>query len=394
VVQLSATQQLLRFGIFELSLATGELRKSGTVVKVPPQSFKLLALLVSRPGQVVTREEIQNQLWGEETYVDFEQGVNKCIKQIRAALNDNADQPLYVETIPRYGYRFLAPVTSKTVLVAPPRLKESSSGIEGEIADRVIARMAATSAMAPADTPTPAKRATAPQPRLEVMPAPAARRSRTAIQSAAVRHWKLLTGLLVVVAAVALVVGGLYWYSHRPLTRVSAEEWVVAGSQPKSYEVGTDGQEIFNGHPSACLRSKEPDTGGFGTLMQIFQARTYLGKRVRLRAFAKTEGIKGMKDWAGLWMRVDKDMHPIAFDNMFDRPIKGTTGWQKYEVVLDVPQDATDIAFGVMLIGSGKVWLNDVEFEVVGSDIPTTGKGMPATGMPQLGDKPKLDFEN
>jgi hypothetical protein len=91
LVVVSATQELLRFGIFELNLATEELRKSGTPVKLPPLPFKLLALLASHAGQIVTRQEIQEKLWGAETFVDFEQGVNKCIKQIRTALNDNAD---------------------------------------------------------------------------------------------------------------------------------------------------------------------------------------------------------------------------------------------------------------------------------------------------------------
>jgi DNA-binding winged helix-turn-helix (wHTH) protein len=93
-MSLSATQKLLRFGVFELNLATEELRKGGTLVKLSPQPFQLLVLLVSRAGQVVTREEIRQQLWGEETYVDFEQGMNHCIKQIRNVLNDNADTPL------------------------------------------------------------------------------------------------------------------------------------------------------------------------------------------------------------------------------------------------------------------------------------------------------------
>ena len=92
---------LLRFGVFELNLDLEELRKNGTLLKLPPQPFKLLALLASRSGQVVTRDEIQEQLWGNDTFIDFEQGVNKCIKQIRTALSDNPDNPLYLETIPR-----------------------------------------------------------------------------------------------------------------------------------------------------------------------------------------------------------------------------------------------------------------------------------------------------
>ena len=127
---MSATQELLRFGSFELNLATGELRNTGTLVKLPPLPFKMLVLLAKHAGQIVTRQEIQEQLWGTETFVDFEQSVNKCIKQIRTALNDNADDPLYIETLPRHGYRFLAPVVSKTIPAPQPKVVESKSGIQ------------------------------------------------------------------------------------------------------------------------------------------------------------------------------------------------------------------------------------------------------------------------
>jgi len=125
------TQKLLRFGVFELNLDTLEVRKSGAAVKLPPQPFKLLVLLASHAGQIVTREEIEAQLWGDETHVDFEHGVNKCIKQIRNVLGDNADQPIYIETLPRQGYRFLAPVVSKTIAAPGPRVVESQSGERG-----------------------------------------------------------------------------------------------------------------------------------------------------------------------------------------------------------------------------------------------------------------------
>jgi DNA-binding winged helix-turn-helix (wHTH) protein/tetratricopeptide (TPR) repeat protein len=123
----SVTHKLLRFGVFEVNLTTEELRNSGTIVKLPPQPFKLLALLANRAGEIVTRDEIQKLLWDNQTFVDFDKGVNKCILQIRNALNDNADRPLYIETVPRKGYRFLAPVKSKTVEVAPGVL-ESGPG--------------------------------------------------------------------------------------------------------------------------------------------------------------------------------------------------------------------------------------------------------------------------
>jgi hypothetical protein len=148
--------------------------------------------------------------------------------------------------------------------------------------------------------------------------------------------------------------------------------WHLAGSKPESYEAGTDSQAAYNDRPSAYLKSTEAVSNGFGTLMQQFAADKYAGKRLRLSAFVKSDDVK---DWAGLWMRVDKGSQSVAFDNMEDRSIKGTTGWQRYQVVLDVPQDATGIFFGVLLAGSGQVWLNDVKFEVVGSDVSTTGAG-------------------
>ena len=107
---MSGAPPVLRFGVYELNLASEELRKFGTLIRLSPQPFELLALLASQAGQVVTREQIQHQLWGQDTFVDFEQGMNHCIKQIRSALSDSSDTPRYIETIPRRGYRFIAPV--------------------------------------------------------------------------------------------------------------------------------------------------------------------------------------------------------------------------------------------------------------------------------------------
>ncbi len=101
---------ILRFGDFELDLKGGQLRKAGVLVKLQPQPFKVLALLASHASEVVTREEIQQQIWGNDTFVDFERGLNFCIKQIRATLGDDAETPRYVETLPKRGYRFIATV--------------------------------------------------------------------------------------------------------------------------------------------------------------------------------------------------------------------------------------------------------------------------------------------
>jgi TolB-like protein/DNA-binding winged helix-turn-helix (wHTH) protein/Tfp pilus assembly protein PilF len=101
---------MLRFGVFELDLKNGEARKAGLKIKLQPQPFKVLAILASRPGEAVTREEIQREVWGSETFVDFDRGLNVCIQQIRAMLGDDPDAPRYIETLPKRGYRFLVPV--------------------------------------------------------------------------------------------------------------------------------------------------------------------------------------------------------------------------------------------------------------------------------------------
>jgi DNA-binding winged helix-turn-helix (wHTH) protein len=110
---------LLRFGAFELDLETEQLLKNSRVVRLQPQPFKLLCLLTSQPGKVVTREEIQTTLWKNDTFVDFEQGVNFAIKQVREALHDPAESPVYIQTVPKRGYRFLAPITTVSARTAP-----------------------------------------------------------------------------------------------------------------------------------------------------------------------------------------------------------------------------------------------------------------------------------
>jgi TolB-like protein/DNA-binding winged helix-turn-helix (wHTH) protein/Tfp pilus assembly protein PilF len=99
-----------RFGVFELDAENGELRKSGMAVRLQAQPMRVLGLLVAHAGETVTREEIQRRVWPSDTHVEFDQGINACIKQIRAALGDSAEGPRFVQTIPRQGYRFVAPV--------------------------------------------------------------------------------------------------------------------------------------------------------------------------------------------------------------------------------------------------------------------------------------------
>jgi Tol biopolymer transport system component/DNA-binding winged helix-turn-helix (wHTH) protein len=106
----------IRFDAFELNPASGELRKSGILLKLQPQPFRVLLLLIERAGQVVTREEIQRHLWTDSTFVDFEHGINFSINSIRRALADTAEKPRYVETLPKRGYRFIGVVEQLSVL--------------------------------------------------------------------------------------------------------------------------------------------------------------------------------------------------------------------------------------------------------------------------------------
>jgi cholera toxin transcriptional activator len=101
---------IVRFGIYEANLAAGELRKNGAKVRLQEQPFQVLAVLLERPGEVVTREELRTRLWNAETFVDFDHSLNTAINKLRDALDDSAGNPRFVETLAKRGYRFIAPV--------------------------------------------------------------------------------------------------------------------------------------------------------------------------------------------------------------------------------------------------------------------------------------------
>jgi len=107
--------RVARFGVFELDLSAGELRKSGVKLRLQDQPFQVLALLLERAGDVVTREELQQKLWPSDTFVDFDHSLNTAINKVREALGDSASRPRYVETLARRGYRFIGPVHQETV---------------------------------------------------------------------------------------------------------------------------------------------------------------------------------------------------------------------------------------------------------------------------------------
>lgn len=120
-MQISRNSVSIRFGPFELDVKAGELQKNGHRIRLQEQPFKILLALLQRRGEVITREELQNQLWPDGTNVDFDKGINSAIKRLRDILNDRADKPKYVETVGRRGYRFLLPVEWEEISPAKPR---------------------------------------------------------------------------------------------------------------------------------------------------------------------------------------------------------------------------------------------------------------------------------
>lgn len=127
--------QILRFGVFEANLSARELRKHGTRVRLRGQPFCILAMLLARPGDVITREEMQQKLWPADTFVDFAHSLNSAIKKLRAALGDSPENSRYIETIPRVGYRFIAPV-QEVLLGQPPAHEIDRSRLEGRARPR------------------------------------------------------------------------------------------------------------------------------------------------------------------------------------------------------------------------------------------------------------------
>src|ERR1700760_2513535 len=107
----SSPNSVVRFGTYEVSLQSGEVRKSGLRIRVQQQPLKLLEVLLERPGEVVTREELRSRLWPDESFGDFDQAVNIAIAKLRSALGDSAENPRYIETLPKRGYRFIADVS-------------------------------------------------------------------------------------------------------------------------------------------------------------------------------------------------------------------------------------------------------------------------------------------
>jgi DNA-binding winged helix-turn-helix (wHTH) protein len=203
----------LRFGPFELDVRSGELRRNGTTVRLQPQPFKVLVLLASRPGEVVTREEVQAEVWPAGTFVDFEQSLNFCIRQIRSALGDNANTPRYLETLPRRGYRWI-----------------------GGRVERVTASPAGREWPRPVMAEPRAAGPTVPVPALPASPGPRARSPF---------RWPLFAVLGLVAVAVLAARGLLPLRRPAPAEPASFQRMTFRRGAVQSARFGPDGQIVY-----------------------------------------------------------------------------------------------------------------------------------------------------
>ena len=175
---------------------------------------------------------------------------------------------------------------------------------------------------------------------------------------------KKLTALLLAVAGIVTI------YLFAEDNTSLPEGWFAAGSNPSQYEMGVDNSVYQSGKSSAFIKSKNPGSSEFGTLMQSISAENYLDKRVRLTGFIKSQNVSG---WSGMWMRVDGEKgEMLGFDNMQTRPIKGTTDWKQYAIVLNVPANSKVINYGVLLGADGEVWFDNLKLEIVDKNVPVT----------------------
>lgn len=167
------------------------------------------------------------------------------------------------------------------------------------------------------------------------------------------------------------IMNALYLQKEETKMTEHPKGWFISGSHPDHYVIGTDRKEIHQGRASGYLKSTDSaDDEEFATMMQQFKADRYRRQRIQLSGFIQT---KDVQHFAGLWMRVDNSSEDVLqFDNMSNRPLIGTTKWNRYAIVLDVPDSSAAISFGVLLSGKGSVWIDGLSFQTVDANTPTT----------------------
>lgn len=153
-------------------------------------------------------------------------------------------------------------------------------------------------------------------------------------------------------------------------TSYSQNNWTMTGNKDR-YVLETDSSRQYEGQAVVFLRSVDTVEKGYGGTKKILSASPYIGKRIRMSGYLRTGDVMQS---VGFWLRIDggEPAAPMAFDNMKDRVVSGTTDWKKYEIVLDVPDGATNFFYGAVLKGPGRIWYSGIKFEVVGNEVPVT----------------------
>jgi len=234
-------RKVARFGLFEVDFKSQELRKSGIRIKIQDQPFQILAMLLERSGEVVTREEIQKRLWASDTFVDFDVGLSSAVRKLRQALGDESDNPRFVETLYRRGYRFLAPV--QTGIVSHPTLTSfpAESSIPGFSTAPELVRQ---------ETQKPAPR------------------QRTAAT---------LVYLLLPILLGICFLGG-YWPRPRSARRITGYQQITHDGRQK-FRLATDGERLYLGEYASghFVVSQVSAAGGETSIVRTPFANTLLG---------------------------------------------------------------------------------------------------------------------
>ncbi|MCT4543371.1 MAG: AraC family transcriptional regulator [Vallitalea sp.] len=165
-----------------------------------------------------------------------------------------------------------------------------------------------------------------------------------------------------------LIIGGINLNKQNRI-----KGWIITGTAPEKYQFGIDNEIYHMGSKAATIRciGDEFSTDEYGTIMQQISAKSFVGKRMRFSGFVKTKGVEGS---CGLWMRIDSSSGvSLKLDNMQNRAITGTTEWNYYSCVLDIPENASIINIGVLLLGNkGQIWFDNADFQEVDKNTPTT----------------------
>jgi TolB-like protein/DNA-binding winged helix-turn-helix (wHTH) protein/Flp pilus assembly protein TadD len=278
---------VLRFGVFELDSASGELRRHGLKIRFPDQSFQILKELLRRPGEVVTREELRHVLWTADTFVDFEVGLNSAVRKLREALDDSAENPRFVETVPRRGYRFVATVTAPDTALEPvsePALGPARVQASARAADQPFApvsELALERASAPMSAPG-AEQTSIPMAEPVPIILPRARH-------AASRAGALGFLVLVMAAAVAYQLGGFTLLRPGPAAAPIRSVVVL----PFENLTGDPAQDDFTDIVSDAISVHLRHVAGLDVISRT-SARHYKDSAKRAQAIAQELNVEGV----------------------------------------------------------------------------------------------------